>query len=158
MEKKKHGNAGKKHSELTKMKISKAMLGNLNAELYTAEEALELFGQMLITSQNDNYTFIKQITREYGVTYDVVIHLTKRFPALQPIHQLIKDNLENNCYTASNTDKLKLPLAILNLKSNYNWTDRVETKTDVTTQGQPLQISNLITFINGDNPDEEDEE
>ncbi|WP_295676150.1 hypothetical protein [uncultured Empedobacter sp.] len=161
MEKKKkrdNGNKGLKKSNETKSKISKAMLGNLNAELYSEEQSLDLFGQMIVMSQDNNYTFIKQLTRQFGISYDVMINLTKRFPSLQEAYKLIKDNLETNCYTATNDGKLKLPLAMLNLKSNYGWTDRIENKTDVTTQGQPLQISNLITFTSGDSNDEENEE
>lgn len=160
MEKKKkrdNGRAGKKHKQETKQKISKTMLGNLNAELYDEEQAYDLFCQMIVMSHDDNYTFFKQITREFGITENVIKHLVKRFTSLKEPYDLIKENLETNCYTATNDGKLKLPLAMLNLKSNYGWTDRVENKTDVTTQGQPLQISNLITFVNGDNEDEETE-
>lgn len=161
MEKKKkrdNGRAGTKHNEETRQKISKAMLGNLNAELYSEEQSLDLFCQMIVMSQDNSYTFIKQITREFGITENVIKHLVKRFPTLKEPYDLIKENLETNCYTATNDGKLKLPLAMLNLKSNYGWTDRIENKTDVTTQGQPLQISNLITFVNGDNEDEETDE
>ena len=162
MEKKKkrdNGNKGLKKSNETKSKISKAMLGNLNAELYSEEQSLDLFGQMIVMSQDNNYTFIKQLTRQFGISYDVMINLTKRFPSLQEAYKLIKDNLETNCYTASNEDKLKIQLAMLNLKSNYGWTDRVSQNTDITTGGEKLQLNNLITFINsGDNEDEEKEE
>lgn len=160
MEKKKkrdNRRAGKKLTDETRQKISKSMLGNLNAEQYTLEDSLDLFGQMIIMSQDDNYTFIKQITRQFGVTENVIKHLVKRFQTLKEPYDLIKENLETNCYTATNDGKLKLPLAMLNLKSNYGWTDRVESKTDVTTQGQPLQMNNLITFVTGDNEDEETE-
>jgi len=161
MEKKKkrdNGRAGKKLTDETRQKISKSMLGNLNAEQYTLEDSLDLFSQMIIMSQDDSYTFIKQITREYGVTENVIKHLVKRFPTLKEPYDLIKENLETNCYTATNDGKLKLPLAMLNLKSNYGWTERVSQNTDVTSGGQPLQISNLITFTSGDSTDEETEE
>ncbi|WP_312922188.1 hypothetical protein [Empedobacter brevis] len=133
------------------------MLGNLNAELYSEEEALDFFGQMIVMSQDNNYTFIKQLTRQFGLSYDVMINLIKRFPNLQEAYKLIKDNLETNCYTASNEDKLKIQLAMLNLKSNYGWTDRVAQNTDITTQGEPLKISNLITFVNSDDISDEEE-
>lgn len=160
MEKKKkqkpHGNVGKKHSEKTKQIIQKCLLGNLNAELYSLEDSLDLFGQMLVMSRDNKYTFIKQLSIQFGISYDIIVHLKKRFSQLVPIYNLIKDNLENNCYTASNEDKLKLPLAILNLKSNYGWTDRIENSTDITTGGEKLQLNNLISFINTDNNQNEE--
>lgn len=161
MEKKKkrdNGNKGLKKSDETRQKISKAMLGNLNSEVYTLEDSLDLFSQMIIMSQDDSYTFIKQITRQFGVTENIIKHLVKRFPTLKEPYDLIKENLETNCYTATNDGKLKLPLAMLNLKSNYGWTDRVAQNTDLTSGGETLQISNLITFITGDNSDEETDE
>lgn len=160
MEKKKkqdNGRKGTKHTEVTKAKISVSMLGNLNAELYSEEETINLFTQMITMSRNDDYTFIKQLTREFGISYDVFISLVRRFPNLNEAYKLIKDNLETNCYTASNEDKLKIQLAILNLKSNYGWTDRVASNTDITTGGQPLQIGNLITFSDVTNDEDEDE-
>lgn len=160
MEKKKRNNGckGKKHTAETRQKISKSMLGNLNAELYSIDEASDLFSQMLALSKDTKYTFIKQITTQYGVSYSVVKSLTERFPTLKNVYEIIKENLETNCYVAVNQDKLKIQIALLNLKSNYGWTDRSTTTTDITTQGQPLQISNLITFISDDNPDEETDE
>ncbi|WP_313097593.1 hypothetical protein [Empedobacter sp.] len=158
MKKRDNGRVGSKHKEESRQKISKAMLGNLNAELYTEDESLDLFCQMIVMSQDNSYTFIKQLTRQFGISYDVMINLIKRFPSLQEAYKLIKDNLETNCYTASNEDKLKIQLAMLNLKSNYGWTERVAQNTDITSGGQPLQMNNLITFISDVNEDEETDE
>ncbi|MDM1542350.1 NUMOD3 domain-containing DNA-binding protein [Empedobacter sp. 189-2] len=158
MEKKKHGNKGKKHSEETKIKISEAMLGNLNAEKYNEDEAVELFCQMLVKSQEEKYYTIKKITREYGVSSRTIEELMKRFIGLKSIYELIKENVEINCFEFANRGVLKIPLATLILKTHHNYSDKIETKTDITTGGEILKISNLITFISDDNSDEETDE
>jgi hypothetical protein len=158
MEKKKkrdNGNKGLKKSEETKSKISKSMLGNLNAEKYNEDEAVELFCQLLIKSQEEKYYSIKKITREYGVSSRTIEELMKRFIGLKNIYELIKENVEINCFEFANSGVLKIPLATLILKTHHNYSDKIETKTDITTGGEPLQMNNLITFVNGDISNEE---
>lgn len=160
MEKKKHGNKGKKHTEEVKTKISKALIGNVNAEKYTLDDSLLLFGEIIRDTQHISNHTLNKICKSYGVPVSLISKLVTKFPELKDLYELIKSNLENNCIESANEDILKLPIALANLKANYNWSDRLITNntTDITTGGEPLKISNLITFISDDSNDEENEE
>lgn len=160
MEKKKHGNSGKKHSEITKLKIAKGLIGNINAEKYTLDDSFILFSEIIKETQSISNHTLNKICKSYGVPVSLISKLVTKFPELKDLYDLIKSNLENNCIESANNDILKLPIALANLKANYNWSDRLITNntSDITSGGQPLQMNNLITFISDDNSDEETDE
>ena len=136
----------KQHSEETKQKISSSMIGNLNAETYTLEEAIKLFGEALLLSTSEEYDFIGEIAKEQGVYHSLYNYLIEKFPELKPIYNNIKNNIEANCFRNAKKGDIVPSLAIINLKSNHGWTDRNTTSTDITTGGKPLNLSDLISF------------
>lgn len=102
--------------------------GNKNAEKWTIEEATKLFNDALEMSLGDDYDFIGEIAKELGTYRNFLNVLTGKFPELETIHNQILGNLEANCFLHSKKGTIKEATAIVNLKSNYQWTDRKEIK------------------------------
>src|SRR5690606_19108622 len=114
----------KKHSEETKKKISKALMNNNNAEIYTYDTAVELFNEALELSKNEEYDFIGEIAKLQGISRNLYDHLMSRFPDLKNVYSLLKSNLEANCYQNTKKNKINTAVGIINLKSNHKWNDR----------------------------------
>ena len=124
---------------------------NTNAEKWTIEQANELFDKALDLSLQKEYDFIGEVARDLGTYRDIFTYLSKRFPELKDKHSLILSNLEANCFTHTKKGDINTAVGIVNLKSNYNWTDRQQT--DVTTNGKDLNTNPTIVFV--DNNDED---
>ena len=108
--------------------------GNLNAEQWSLEEATKLFNDAVELSKDDKYDFIGEIARDLGVYRELFVYLSDKFKELEPSYSLIKSNLEANCFSHSKKGEIKEATAIMNLKSNYNWTDRNTNTTTVIEQ------------------------
>lgn len=100
---------------------------NTNAEKWTLEESTIFMNKALKLSINSNYDFIGEIARDLGTYRDVFSYLVDKFNELKPIHKTILSNLEANCFSHGKSGDIIPSLAIMNLKSNYKWTDRSET-------------------------------
>ena len=100
--------------------------GNKNAEVWTIENARELFDSALELSKADDYDFIGEIARDLNTYRDIFIYLVEKFPELDDVHKTILSNLEANCFSHIKKGKIKEASGIVNLKSNYKWTDRQE--------------------------------
>lgn len=124
---------------------------NTNAEKWNIEQAEDLFDKALDLSLKKEYDFIGEVARDLGTYRDIFTYLSKRFPKLKDKHSLILSNLEANCFTHTKKGDINTAVGIVNLKSNYNWTDRQQT--DVTTNGKDLNTNPTIVFI--DNNDED---
>ena len=118
---------------------------NTNAEKWTFEQANELFDKALDLSLQKEYDFIGEVARDLGTYRDIFTYLSKRFPELKDKHSLILSNLEANCFTHTKKGDINTAVGIVNLKSNYNWTDRQQT--DVTTNGKDLNTNPTIVFV-----------
>lgn len=101
-----------------------APIGNKNAEKWTLSEAQALFDKALIMSKNDEYDFIGEIARDLDVSRDVFEYLAAKFPELEGTNRKLHCNIEASCFTHAKKGKIKEATAIVNLKSNYGWTDR----------------------------------
>ena len=111
---------------------------NTNAEKWTIEEATRLFNEALAKSNENDYDFIGEIARDLGTYRDVFTYLIKVFPELKTTHKRILSNLEANCFSHSKTGKINTAVGIVNLKSNYGWTDR----NDITTKDKEVSVAN----------------
>lgn len=124
---------------------------NTNAEKWTIEQANELFDKALDLSLQKEYDFIGEVARDLGTYREIFTYLVDKFPQLKESHKLILSNLEANCFSHTKKGDINTAVGIVNLKSNYNWTDRQQT--DVTTNGKDLNTNPTIVFI--DNNDED---
>lgn len=134
--------------------------GNKNAEKYDFKKATKLFKQAIelarqtedyyVGAQKDvrsgySFEFLGEIAREQNLYRDFYTDLVDRYPKLKPLYNKLKARLEANCYTNGKKGIIHAGMAIMNLKSNYEWTDRVQN--DHTTNGQNINKVN-VTFSN----------
>lgn len=131
-----------------------APFGNKNAEKWSLRKSIKLFNAAIELSQEQESYFIKQgekaievtgykydfigeIARELGTFHHLFGHLVKRFPQLQRLKNQLDSNIESNCYYNAKKGTIKEAVGIVNLKSNWDWTDRqstsntIEIKTDL---------------------------
>ena len=101
-----------------------ARKGNKNAEVWSLKEAQELFDKALELSTQDDYDFIGEIARDLGTYRDVFTYLVSKFSELEDLYSRILSNLEANCFSHIKKGKIKEASGIMNLKSNFRWTDR----------------------------------
>ena len=99
---------------------------NKNAEKWTFEEAEKLFQKAVELSFNGGYDFIGEVAKKLNTYIDVFDYLTDKFPELEKYKKQLKRNCEVNCFSNGKNDNIVPSLAIMNLKSNHGWTDRVE--------------------------------
>jgi hypothetical protein len=121
---------------------------NLNAEKWNIEDAKELFEKALEMSIDKEYDFIGEIARDLNTYRDIFTYLVDKFPELKTLHKRILSNLEANCFSHTKTNKINTAVGIVNLKSNYNWTDRQQT--DITTNGKDVNTAPIIKFVDTD--------
>lgn len=121
-----------------------APYGNKNAEKWTFKKAVKLFKDAIDLSNemettylklNDKpvevhgykYDFIGEIARELGTFHQIFDHLTERFSSLKRLKSQLHSNIESNCYYNAKKGNIKEATGIVNLKSNWKWTDRTQT-------------------------------
>lgn len=138
-----------------------AKIGNNNAEKWTIKEARNIFDianaickdkEDYIISGNKikgfKYHFLGEIASELNIYLDLFTYLRDKFEELKPIYNTIKTKLEANCFSDSKKGIIKEASAIMNLKSNYGWTDRVNQ--DHTTKGKEIGYTPLSFFKSDD--------
>lgn len=111
-----------------------APIENKNAEKWTIEEATKFFNEALELSKTKDYDFIGEVARDLGQYHQLFGYLTDKFPELKTLEKKIYSNCEANCFLNGKKGDIVPSLAIMNLKSNHGWTDRV----DNTTKGEKL--------------------
>lgn len=106
-----------------------APYGNRNAEKWTFRKAVALFHDAIELSNQKNddgykFDFIGEIARELGTFKEIFNHLTTRFNNLERLKNQLHTNIEQNCYYNGKKGNIKEASALMNLKSNWKWTDR----------------------------------
>jgi len=120
--------------------------GNTNAEVWSIEDATLLFDKALEKSVEKDYDFIGEIARDLSTYREIFTYLVDKFPALKQTHNRILSNLEANCFSHTKKGTINTAVGIINLKSNYKWTDRVDT----TTKDKEINTNPVIQFIDND--------
>jgi len=134
--------------------------GNKNAEKWTESEAIDFMDKALMLSKQKDvalnkageevfidsykYDFIGEICRELETYKEQLTYLANKFESCKSIHNHILSTLEANCFYNSKKGNIKEATAIVNLKSNYNWTDRQQT--DHTSGGKEINLT-PISFV-----------
>ena len=125
------------------MSKSGAPIENINAEKWSLEEATKLYNKALLMSEHKDdyiigtgqnaikvkgfqYHFIGELACDLETYSDLFLYLKKKYPELEHKYKRLKGRLESNCFSDSKKGIIKEATAIMNLKSNYKWTDRVE--------------------------------
>jgi len=127
-------------------------INNKNAEKWTIELATHLFDKALELSKDREYDFIGEIARDLDQYKEVFTYLSDRFPELKMHHKRIISNCDANCFYNGKKQNITPSLAIMNLKSNHGWTDRVDT----TTKGDKLPTTTVqVSVVKPIDTDEE---
>jgi hypothetical protein len=121
-----------------------ALKGNKNAEHWTLEDAKVLFNSALELTKLDDYDFIGEIARDLNTYRAIFDYLVDKFPELQEVHKRILSNLEANCFFHTKKETINVATGIVNLKSNYKWTDRQQVDTNVTLSDELPKIIKVI--------------
>jgi hypothetical protein len=135
-----------------------APYGNKNAEKWTFKKAVQLYRDAIeLTKEQETYLhngnkvtgykhdFIGEVARELGTFHLIFAHLVDRFPQLQRLKSELDNNIESNCYFNTKKGIIKEATGIVNLKSNWKWTDRSQIdnsgKIEVTTKPDLTKLS-----------------
>ena len=121
---------------------------NQYSEKWTLEECERFMLEAVKISEQPDMDFIGEVAREQQSYKEVYIYITDKFKALKPLLKRLKSNCERNCFSNGKNGAIVPSLAIMNLKSNHGWTDRV----DNTTKGDKIESQPAIVFkkFNGD--------
>lgn len=143
-----------KHSKAVKAKISKALIGNTNPQIYSFEEVrgllltgIELAKNTKITNSKGveypKFDFLGEVFSELNTYYEEVAGMIRNHDnekgELKALYRRLKRQLETNCYLNGKNNKINVSMSILNLKSNHKWQDRV----DVTSKNKQLNKDNV---------------
>ena len=116
---------------------------NKNAEKYDLKKANELFDKSIKLAINDGHDFMGTVAVKLGVYMRLYDHLISRFPELKEKFLYLKQICESNCYEDGKKGDIVPSLAIMNLKSNHGWTDRI----DNTSKGNEIKSIDPITWV-----------
>lgn len=116
--------------------------GNQYNEHWTLEESTSFLDDAIEISKRKEFDFIGEVAREQESYHHVYGYIVEKFPQLKSKLNQIKANCERNCFFNGKKGDIVPSLAIMNLKSNHGWTDRV----DSTTDGKPLSNSLEVTI------------
>lgn len=101
--------------------------GNKNAEQWNEEDSIKLFNKAIgLATKDSDYDFIGELARDLDTYRDIFTYLKEKYESCNYLYVKLLGNLEANCFSHSKTGKIKEASAIMNLKSNYRWTDRSE--------------------------------
>lgn len=133
-------------------------IGNKNAEKWTLKEAEKLFSKVLDKAkEKTNYSvggskvkgylchFIGEATDEADTTTDVLKYLAGKYD-IKHLYTAIKKKCERNCFTDAKKGIIVPSMAIINLKSNHQWTDRVDT----TSKNEKIEKNISISYNDKD--------
>lgn len=122
---------------------------NKNAEKWTFTDAEQFLIEALELSKDGCYDFIGEVAKQMGSYIEVFDYLIDKFPELAYIKKHIKRNCEVNCFSNGKKGDINTAMAIVNLKSNHGWTDRVDT-----TSKDEKVTNTIINLGDGTNPNE----
>jgi len=132
--------------------------GNTNAEKWTLEESVKLLELAIekateTTEYNvhgkkvEGYLchYIGEAADEAGSNLDQLDYIRDKHN-LRSLYNQLKRKCERNCFTDTKKGIIVPSIAIVNLKSNHGWTDRV----DNTSKDEKIQTTPVISFFKSD--------
>ena len=125
---------------------------NTNAEKWTLEEAVKFMNEAVELSSNKKYDFVGEVAKDLNQYHQVFTYLKNKFKEVSRQYHLIYSNCEANCFFNCKKGDIIPSLAIMNLKSNHKWTDRV----DNTTGGDKTTDIKISSWVDGTSLGESD--
>lgn len=101
---------------------------NTNAEKWSLDEASSFFDVAIDMAEHSDreYDFIGEIARDLNTYKEIFSYLSDKFKDLKPMHKRLLSAVEANCFYNGKKQNIVPSMAIMNLKSNHGWTDRVD--------------------------------
>ncbi len=99
-------------------KDTQAKPGNTLAEIYSEQEAVELFETLILEAIDNDYYSIQEVLIENRdlIAYSTFYHLIKRFPVLEPKKKELDAVIMARCNRGAMVKDLSTPMAIWRLK------------------------------------------
>lgn len=130
---------------------SQKLKSNSNAVIWTEETSEKLFQDLEFMAENYLIDFVGTLLVKNKVSRSTITTIITKFPEFSERWDYIRSIVESNCYENGKSSRVS-QMHQLNLKSNFNWTDRI--KTDNQHQITPFNIKDMLSF---DDEDENDE-
>ena len=102
---------------------------NKNAEKWTLDESVKFMELALKTAKTDELDFIGEVASKLDSYREIFVYLKDKFSECKVLYKRLEQQCESNCFSHGKTGDIVPSLAIMNLKSNHGWTDRVDTTT-----------------------------
>ena len=129
------------------------MGGNQYNEQWTFEECESFMIEAVKISDDTESDFIGEVAKIQGTYRDCYDYIITKFPTLRKYKTQIKNNCEANCFSNGKKGTIIPSMAIMNLKSNHGWTDRV----DQTSKDKAISNTPTIVFKKFNNESDESE-
>lgn len=123
---------------------------NKNAEKWTLEESIKFMESALVIAKKKKLDFIGEVASELDTYREIFVYLKDKFKECKTLYKRLEQQCESNCFSHGKTGDIVPSLAIMNLKSNHGWTDRI----DQTTKDKEVNSTTIINLGNGVNPNE----
>ncbi len=120
--------------------------GNKNAEKWTLEDAVLFFESSLKICKEKGLDFIGEVAVEMDSYRDIYTYLKGKFKECDKLYKRLEQQCETNCFSHGKKGEINTAMAIVNLKSNHGWTDRV----DNTSKGNELKPATVNFTSNED--------
>lgn len=104
-----------------------AMLHNKNAEVWDLETSVKFMDDSLQIAKEKGHDFIGEVARDMDTYREIYTYLSKKYEGCSRIYKRINQECESNCFSHGKKGEINTAMAIVNLKSNHDWTDRVDT-------------------------------
>lgn len=99
---------------------------NKNAEKWTLEQSIALFENAVKVAKSKKLDFIGEVAQELDTYRDIFTYLKDKFNECKPLYKRLEQECEANCFSHGKNGDIIPSLAIMNLKSNHKWTDRID--------------------------------
>lgn len=108
--------------------VSEKMKNNLNAEVWSLDRSIKLFEDSIKLAKDPikKYDFIGEVANEMDIYREIYVYLKDKFKECKPLYKQLSSILEANCFSHTKKGEINTAIGIVNLKSNYGWTDRVD--------------------------------
>lgn len=116
------------------------MLFHAALDLANEEEIQYLkIGDKAVEVRAYKYDFIGEIARELGTFHEIFDHLVVRFNSLSRLKKQLDSKIQSNCYSNTKKGNIKEATGIVNLKSNWGWTDRQAVQQEINVTDKTIE-------------------
>lgn len=117
---------------------------NTNAEKWNLNKAIKFMNKAIDTAKKKKYDFIGEVAQDLDSYRDIFTYLKDKFDECKPLYKRLEQECEANCFTHGKSGDINTAMAIVNLKSNHGWTDRVDNTSKGEKVSQPMFGNNPL--------------